>query len=201
MRSLTAIYDTIQRLRVIGGLYSCSRCHHVDVQRVLNVECCPICLLLGSVKTKPPLLIYPNGRKHSALPPPPSPKGLSGADPGRRVKSANDGVVTGRVKEETVLMEEGRKSGRVLSGYAGYEELWESDDDGDLQELSELLRDGFISDYKHGTILPHVLPLELQSQFIDLMDENVKHEILEQEEATKAEMDTDTKDHILECVI
>ncbi|KAK6054665.1 hypothetical protein COOONC_07830 [Cooperia oncophora] len=95
-------------------------------------------------------------------------------------------------------MDEDRKAGKVLSGYAGYDELWESDDDGDMQELSELLRDGFISDYKHGTILPHVLPLELQSQFIDLMDKDVKNEILEQEEALKAEIDTDIKEHILE---
>ncbi|KAK6057180.1 hypothetical protein COOONC_05304 [Cooperia oncophora] len=129
-------------------------------------------------------------------------EGLSGADPSRRVKPSKvelgDGVIAGRVKEEAVPMDEDRKAGKVLSGYAGYDELWESDDDGDMQELSELLRDGFISDYKHGTILPHVLPLELQSQFIDLMDKDVKNEILEQEEALKAEIDTDIKEHILE---
>ncbi|XGW31147.1 hypothetical protein V3C99_009814 [Haemonchus contortus] len=129
-------------------------------------------------------------------------EGLSGADPGRRVKpkveSSDGGVVTGYVKQEPVPIEEDKKVGNVPSAYAGYEELWQSDDEGDLQELSELLRDGFISDYKCGTVLPHVLPLELQSQFIDLMDNSVKARIIEEEEALKAEIDTDTKEHVLE---
>ncbi|VDO82219.1 unnamed protein product [Heligmosomoides polygyrus] len=100
-------------------------------------------------------------------------------------------VPVSRVKEETV--EDG---GEKRSGYAGYDELWESDEDGDMQELSELLRDGFISDYKHGTILPHVLPLELQSQFVDLMDKNVQKDLIDEEETLKAEMESDTKERI-----
>ncbi|ETN86555.1 hypothetical protein NECAME_16273 [Necator americanus] len=123
-------------------------------------------------------------------------EGLSGADPSRRkVKVEGGEAYVGtvpRIKEEVTSA--GEKAGNYQTGY---DEIWESDEEGDMRELSELLRDGFISDYKHGTILPHVLPLELQPQFVDLMHKSVQQEIIDEEEEVKAEIELDIKDHIL----
>ncbi|CAJ0603035.1 unnamed protein product [Cylicocyclus nassatus] len=119
-------------------------------------------------------------------------EGLSGADPGhRKIKDEPDVSIT-RIKEEV-------KSGTMPGeGYqVSYEEIWESDEEADMQELSELFREGFISDLKHGTVLPHVLPLELQPQFVDLMHKDVQQGILDEEDEVKAEIELDIKDHIL----
>ncbi|VDK49793.1 unnamed protein product, partial [Cylicostephanus goldi] len=123
-------------------------------------------------------------------------EGLSGADPGhRKIKDEPDVSIT-RVKEEV-------KSGTMPGeGYQiSYEEIWESDEEADMQELSELFREGFISDLKHGTVLPHVLPLELQPQFVDLMHKDVQQGLLDEEDEVKAEIELDIKDHILPYVV
>ncbi|VDM69233.1 unnamed protein product [Strongylus vulgaris] len=119
-------------------------------------------------------------------------EGLSGVDPGHRRIKDEAGICVTRVKEEVTS---GMTSG---DGYqASYEEIWESDDEADMQELSELFREGFISDLNQGTVLPHVLPLELQPQFVDLMHKDVRQEILDGEDEVKAEIELDIKDHIL----
>ncbi|EYC01496.1 hypothetical protein Y032_0106g3725 [Ancylostoma ceylanicum] len=123
-------------------------------------------------------------------------EGLSGADPSRRrikLESSEDCIsVVPRVKEEVTSA-----AGKSEIPQTGYDELWESDDDGDLEELSELFKEGFLSDYTHGTVLPHVLPLELQPQFVDLMHKDVQKELLEEEDEVKAEIELDIKDHII----
>ncbi|KHJ96239.1 hypothetical protein OESDEN_03799 [Oesophagostomum dentatum] len=121
-------------------------------------------------------------------------EGLSGADPGRRkIKDESEAYTSvPRVKEEVKSGVEGDDNYQP-----SYEEIWESDDEGDIQELSELFKDGFISDYKPGNVLPHVLPLELQPQFVDLMHKDTRQDILDEEDEVKAEIELDIKDHIL----
>ncbi|KIH45649.1 hypothetical protein ANCDUO_24310, partial [Ancylostoma duodenale] len=122
-------------------------------------------------------------------------EGLSGADPSRRkikLESSEDCItVVPRVKEEIT------PAGKSDIPQSSYDEIWESDEEGDVEELSELFKDGFISDYKHGTVLPHVLPLELQPQFVDLMHKDVQKELLDEEDEVKAEIELDIKDHII----
>ncbi|RCN50271.1 hypothetical protein ANCCAN_03688 [Ancylostoma caninum] len=122
-------------------------------------------------------------------------EGLSGADPSRRkikLESSEDCItVVPRVKEEIT------PAGKSDIPQTGYDEIWESDEEGDVGELSELFKDGFICDYKHGTVLPHVLPLELQPQFVDLMHKDVQKELLDEEDEVKAEIELDIKDHIV----
>ncbi|WKY04345.1 hypothetical protein Q1695_005391 [Nippostrongylus brasiliensis] len=120
-------------------------------------------------------------------------EGLSGAE--RRAKPpVTEPLGSSRVKEEAVVMDCGEKK----SGYACYEEMWQSDDEGDLQELSELLRDGFISDHKHGTLLPHVLPLDIEPQFVELLDKSVRDKVKQESEEVKAEYETDAKERLSE---
>ncbi|KAJ1373883.1 hypothetical protein KIN20_036413 [Parelaphostrongylus tenuis] len=113
-------------------------------------------------------------------------EGLSGGDLSRRSKSVR--IELGEpcasvpiVKEELMdVLDSEPVQNSVQTSYVGYDQLWASDDEGDIEELSELLSDGFISDFKHATVLPHVLPVELESQFIDLMHKDVKRDILDQ---------------------
>ncbi|KAE9414582.1 hypothetical protein Angca_001139 [Angiostrongylus cantonensis] len=127
-------------------------------------------------------------------------EGLSGADPSRRTRSVKSDLSEQYVPSPSCVKEEPVSEldpEKVPSSYFCYDELWASDDEEDIQALRELISDGFISDFKHGTVLPHVLPVELESQFIDLMHKDVKQNILDQEEDMKMEINLDAKEHIL----
>ncbi|VDM60710.1 unnamed protein product [Angiostrongylus costaricensis] len=126
-------------------------------------------------------------------------EGLSGADPSRRMRSVKSDLSEQYVPSPSCVKEEPVSEldpEKIPSSYCCYDELWASDDEEDIQALRELISDGFISDFKHGTVLPHVLPVELESQFIELMHKDVKQNILDQEDV-KMETNLDAKEHIL----
>ncbi|KJH47218.1 hypothetical protein DICVIV_06672 [Dictyocaulus viviparus] len=124
-------------------------------------------------------------------------EGLSCIDSLRRCRSVRNEQAPSslsRVKEESVNLCD---SENVQSSYISYDELWQSDNEADIEELSDLFKDGFISDIKQATVLPHVLPVVLESQFVELMHNDVKQNILDQDYDMKRELDLDIKEHII----
>uniref|UniRef100_A0A1I7XR91 DNA-directed RNA polymerase III subunit RPC5 n=1 Tax=Heterorhabditis bacteriophora TaxID=37862 RepID=A0A1I7XR91_HETBA len=101
-----------------------------------------------------------------------------------------------RVKHERDLAEMSNNDPCQTCDVTGWEEMWESDEEGDMAQLADLLRDGFISDYKRGSVLPLVLPKYDESQFIEIMNMNVKEELSNGSEDEKKEQEMDYKKKI-----
>uniref|UniRef100_A0A915PXH3 DNA-directed RNA polymerase III subunit RPC4 n=1 Tax=Setaria digitata TaxID=48799 RepID=A0A915PXH3_9BILA len=85
----------------------------------------------------------------------------------KKFRIANLGRVK-KVDPESVTNERGGNS-------TTYESEWLSDEEGDNEELRELLRDGFLSDLKPGKVIPLVLPETEQEQFQQLVIKEEKY--------------------------
>uniref|UniRef100_A0A8R1HN11 Uncharacterized protein n=2 Tax=Caenorhabditis japonica TaxID=281687 RepID=A0A8R1HN11_CAEJA len=58
------------------------------------------------------------------------------------------------------------------ASFEGWDALWCSDEEGDQTEMKSLRPDGFLSDYRRGTVMPVVLPLEDQPQFKNVLNKS-----------------------------
>ncbi|CAB3407712.1 unnamed protein product [Caenorhabditis bovis] len=58
------------------------------------------------------------------------------------------------------------------TSFKGWEEIWESDEDLDDQQLNSLRPKGILSSYKKGKFMPFVLPQEDKPQFRSVIDSN-----------------------------
>ncbi|CAI4227800.1 unnamed protein product [Auanema sp. JU1783] len=85
-----------------------------------------------------------------------------------------------RTKEDDAEDREFRDPGQ------GWEDMWESDEAEDEKELSELMKDDFISDYRRGDRMPIVLPQQDENQFFNILDKKAKDELLSDTENDSA---------------
>lgn len=70
------------------------------------------------------------------------------------------------VKEE--IKTEGKAS------FEGWDELWRSDEEGDDAILRSLNPKGFVTDLRRGNVMPVVLPLDDQSQFLNVINKSAR---------------------------
>ncbi|CAL2030789.1 unnamed protein product [Caenorhabditis brenneri] len=60
------------------------------------------------------------------------------------------------------------------ASFEGWDELWRSDDESDERALNHLHPKGFISDLKRGNVMPVVLPVDDQSQFLNVINKSAR---------------------------
>ncbi|CAI2314575.1 unnamed protein product [Caenorhabditis sp. 36 PRJEB53466] len=132
-------------------------------------------------------------------------EGLGGEFPTRKKNTDADGAqfsysrrenVAGGASSSTATAEkkEEKKVPMNMEGKAsfqGWDELWRSDDEGDEEELNALHPKGFISNLKRGTIMPVVLPLEDQPQFLNVINKSARLALEEDDEIDEKKYSVD----------
>ncbi|KAF1768810.1 hypothetical protein GCK72_000623 [Caenorhabditis remanei] len=68
------------------------------------------------------------------------------------------------------------------ASFEGWEELWRSDDEGDEEELKSLHPRSIISDLRRGNVMPVVLPVDDQSQFLNIIHKSARLSLEEEDQ-------------------
>ncbi|CAO4361048.1 unnamed protein product [Caenorhabditis nigoni] len=98
----------------------------------------------------------------------------------QRDKESGDPSTSDEKKEEIKV--EGKAS------FEGYDALWRSDDEGDEAELRALHPKGqFVSDLRRGHVMPVVLPVDDQSQFLNIINKSARLSLEEDNEIIEEE--------------
>ncbi|ULU10880.1 hypothetical protein L3Y34_014839 [Caenorhabditis briggsae] len=98
----------------------------------------------------------------------------------KRDRESGDPSTSDEKKEEIKV--EGKAS------FEGYDALWRSDDEGDEAELRALHPKGqFVSDLRRGHVMPVVLPVDDQSQFLNIINKSARLSLEEDNEIIEEE--------------